>query len=340
MFAWLGVLSEEATITPPMASTFGQWKRTPPQTPGTLSGLGLLSAKVDGYSIHDLMHDLARELLTAPEAVAQAGDIPGLGLTLPDAHRRFLESYRNKISKGLWHTLHDDGYIHDHIVRHFEQAGWESELESLLGEESADGHCGWYKARERLGQTAGFLADVGRVWSYADHLCVVASSEELRAQAIGLQLHCALIIASINSLSAGIPVEVLVGAVRRGILSLPSALALARHHPQRQLRVDVLLALANEVQRPHQPRVLEEAMSAARGIDDVASRARALAQVAQRLPTQEQLGVFGEALSAARGISDADRAVGRWRRSQSGCRQRRRCRSRAASMMRRRAPEH
>ena len=128
LFAWLGVLSEEATITPPMASTLWTVEEdTARRHLRTLSGLGLLSAKVDGYSIHDLMHDLARELLTAPEAVTQVGDIPGLGLTLPDAHRRFLESYRNKISKGLWHTLPDDGYIHDHIVRHFEQAGWESE---------------------------------------------------------------------------------------------------------------------------------------------------------------------------------------------------------------------
>ena len=300
LLAWLGVVAEDAIITPRMAATL--WSEEEETARGhlrTLSGLGLLSAKGDGYSIHDLMHHLARELLTAPEAVAPAGDIPGLGLTLQGAHRRLLGSYRAKTSNDLWHTLLDDGYIHNHLVRHFEQAGWESELGSLLWEESGDGHCGWYQAREQLGQTAGFLADVSRVWSYADRLGAAVSSEGLRAQATGLQLHCALIIASINSLSAGIPAEVLLGSVRCGILSLPSALALARQHPIRDRRVDLLLALENEMQQSRLPSLLGEAIAVARGIDDAESRAKALAKVAQRLPAEE-------ALVVVRGIEDAE----------------------------------
>ena len=331
LFAWLGVVAEEATITPRMAATL--WSEEEETARGhlrTLNGAGLLSAKGDDYRIHDLMHDLARELLTSPEAAARAGDIPGFGLTLQDAHRRLLGSYRNQTTHGLWHTLPDDGYIHDHLVRHLEQAGWERELERLLWEESADGHCGWYQARERLGQTAGFLGDVGRVWSYADRLGASAASEEARAQAIALQVHCALIIASINSLSAGIPVEVLVGLVRYGMLSLRSALALALQNPDPRVRVDLLLALENETLRSQRQSLLgealqvargiedgqkrawalakvlrrlpaEEALLAARGIDDAGSRAQALADVAERLPEDDRLGMLGEALSAARG---------------------------------------
>ena len=336
LFAWLGVVAEEAIVTPRMAAMlWSEEEETAERHLRKLSGLGLLSAKGDGYVIHDLMHDLARELLTAPETAAREGDIPGFGLTLQDAHRRFLGRYRSKRTRDLWHTMPDDGYIHDHLVRHFEQAGWESELEALLWEESADGQCGWYQARERLGQTAGFLGDVGRVWSHADRLGPAAASEGLRAQAIALQLHCALIMASINSLSAGIPVDVLVGAVRCGLLALPSALALARQHPSPQRRVANLLALENEMQWSHQPGVLGEALAVARSIDDggpraqvlaeVAERlparealavargiddaewcARALAEVAQRLPVDEKQSVLGEALSAARGIDNVE----------------------------------
>ena len=306
LFAWFGVVAEEAIITPPMATTL--WSVDEEKADKhlrTLSGLGLLSPKGYGYGIHDLMHDLARELLTAPEAATRAGDIPGFGLTLQGARQQFLERHRAKTSRNLWHTLPDDDYIHDHLVRHFEQARWDSEIERLLWEESADGHCGWYQARERLGQTAGFLGDVGQVWSYADRLATAAASEGLRSRAIALQLHCAMIITSINSLSAGIPVEVLVGAVRCGVLALPSALALARQNPEPRLRVDALLALQAEADGSRHLNVLREALGAARVIDDAQSRAEALAEVAERLPADDQRAVFTEALSAARGIDDA-----------------------------------
>ena len=264
----------------------------------TLSGVGLLSTRAGGYGIHDLMHDLARELLTAPEAPARSGDIPGFGLTLQGATQRFLERYRAKTTGNLWHTLPDDGYIHDHLVRHFEQAGWDSELEGLLWEESSHGHCGWYEARERLGQMKGFLADVDRVWTHADRLCAGAVDEELRAKAIGLQLHCALIVASINSLSAGIPTRVLAGAVRCGILALPSALTLARQHSELDARFNASWALVDAVQQSDQRNVLGEALRAARGIDDELLRDHALAAVAERLPAEE-------ALAVARGIDAA-----------------------------------
>ena len=175
LFAWLGVVAEDAPISPRMAATL--WSTTEEKARKylrTLSGAGLVRAANDTYRIHDLMHDLARNLLTAPETPAREGDIPGLGLTLRDAVRQFLERYRAKTSNGLWHTLPDDGYIHDHLLRHFGQAGWESEFGKLLWEETADGRCGWYAARERLGQTAGFLADVRRVWDYVDGVLVSA----------------------------------------------------------------------------------------------------------------------------------------------------------------------
>jgi len=291
LFAWLGVIAEDAIITPRMAATlWSEEEEKAARHLRTLGGLGILSVKGGGYSIHDLMHDLARELLTNPEAPARAGDIPGLGLTMQGATQQLLERYRTKTSGNLWHTLPDDGYIHDHLVRHLEEAGWESELEGLLWEKSADGHCGWDQARERLGQTSGFLADVNRLWSYADRLGEAAASEGPRTKAIAL-LHCALILASINSLSAGITAEVLSSAVRCGILALPSALALARQHPEPSRRVDALLALAGVVRQLDRRHLLDEALSAARAIGDAESRAEALAKVAERLPPDEALAI-------------------------------------------------
>jgi hypothetical protein len=306
LFAWLGTISEDATITPRMAATL--WatdEETALRHLRSLSGAGVLKAEGSVYRMHDLMHDLARGILSAPVIATRERDIPGLGLTLQHASRQLLERYRAKTSDGLWHTLPADGYIHDHLVPLFEQAHWTSELEGLPWEESADGHCGWYWARERLGQTPGFIADVNRIWSHADRTVAATATEGARAQAVALQLHCALITASINGLSAGISAELLREMVRCGLISRPIALTWARRHPNAYSRVCALSALAGEMLPETQPSVLSEALSIARGVDDPWSRAKALVEVAKRLPAEAQPSVLDEALSAARGILNA-----------------------------------
>ncbi len=52
------------------------------------------------YRFHDLLHDMARRLLTstAPESKDM---LPGLGLTLPVAHAQLLDRYWVKTENGL-----------------------------------------------------------------------------------------------------------------------------------------------------------------------------------------------------------------------------------------------
>jgi hypothetical protein len=306
LFAWLGVVFKDATITPSMCATLwstAKWEAL--EYLGDLASVGLLSAREDAYRLHHLMHDVALKLLTGPDTRAREGDIPGFGCTLRDAHQQFLERYRAKVEDGPWHALPDDGYIYDHLLRHFEHADWERELEQILREENADGLCGWYECRGGMSQTAGFLSDVYRGWRYADRTFAVATDEEQRGQALALQLHCALIIASINSLSAVIPTEVLVGAVRCELMEWSAALALARQRPSTGDRVAALAALASTMPPAEQQEVLSEALNAARGIKDAKLRARALAELVQRLPAGEQLGLLDEALTAAQSITDS-----------------------------------
>jgi hypothetical protein len=275
LLAWLGVVFEDARITPSMSATLWSTEEgTASEYLRDLAGAGLLRASDEAYRIHDLMHNMARTLLTAAVIPSRPGEIPGFELDLDDARRQFLENYRAKTTNRLWHTLPDDGYIHDHLVRHFEQACSRSDLDKLLWEENVDGHCGWYDACERLGQIAGFLSDVERVWAHADR--VFAYSEDIgnRSQAVALQIHCALIIASINSLSLSIPVPLLVGAVRSGHFTLPQGLALARQLPVGEPRVRALCALGEF--QPNQMSVLRaEALAAARRIGDAEARSGA-----------------------------------------------------------------
>jgi len=86
LFAWLGTISEDAIISPRMAATL--WatdEYTASRYLRSLSGLGILGREIDVYRMHDLMHDLAREILTAPAIAARQQDIPGLSLSLGGA---------------------------------------------------------------------------------------------------------------------------------------------------------------------------------------------------------------------------------------------------------------
>jgi hypothetical protein len=85
--------------------------------------------------------------------------------------------------------------------------------------------------------------------------------------------------------------ELIVAAVRCQILSPSSALALASQNPVPDARIDVLLMLASAVDQSAQTRVIGEALSVARSIDDAEFRGEALAKVAKRLPQEQATAV-------------------------------------------------
>ena len=125
--AWLGVVPEDVTITREMAATL--WQVAPKPAGDILRDLkdkALLISQVSRpgqkptYRIHDLVHDLARNLLTKNRYLEE---FCGLGLTVEAAHSQLLDRYRSQLNGKLWHTVLNDGYIHAHLAWHFEQAG-------------------------------------------------------------------------------------------------------------------------------------------------------------------------------------------------------------------------
>ncbi|HHN93266.1 MAG TPA: hypothetical protein ENK17_00715, partial [Anaerolineae bacterium] len=75
-FAWLGVLPEDVRLTPKMMATV--WGKGERETRDRLRYLRnnslLLPDKTPPYRLHDLLHDLARRLLTAPPEPVREGD--------------------------------------------------------------------------------------------------------------------------------------------------------------------------------------------------------------------------------------------------------------------------
>jgi hypothetical protein len=246
-FVGLGLLPEDAAIAAPMAATL--WEMAEAEADGLLEILWSESLLLPGapvrfderplhvYRLHDLLHDLARRLLIAPPGPTRPDDLPGLGLTLREAHGRLLERYRARTQGGLWHSLPDDGYIHAHLTWHLEQASAPEGLHSLLREETAEGRNGWYDARERLGQVAGYLTDLAHTWRGVDQ------HVGGRSPAFGLGCRYALMTTSLNSLAGNIPTVLLAALVESGTWLPSQALAYARQVPNAVQRVQAFSRL-------------------------------------------------------------------------------------------------
>ncbi|MHC5768028.1 MAG: NB-ARC domain-containing protein [Nostoc sp.] len=298
-FSWLGVLPEDVNINKMMAATLWQMdKRDAAKMLQYLRNKALLLTGVplaDGmptYRLHDLFHDLACNLLTAPSQPKRRGDLAGLGLNLADVHAAFLKKYRQKTQNGLWHTLLDDRYIHQYLVWHLEKAGQLEEIHQLLREESATRSNGWYEVREQLAQTGGYITDISRAWELAE-----ATRTE---STLSLQCRYALITASMNSLAANLPANLLVALVKNKMWTPEQGLAYAIQNPKPQEKVNSLAQLVNYLPPNFQKLALQKALAATREIQDKYYRANALSALADKLPPE----LLPEAIAAARAIQD------------------------------------
>ncbi len=301
-FAWLGVLPEDVNITSSMAATL--WEITPRQALTTLRSFKtkalLLSGKAldkqkPTYRLHDLMHDMAKRLLTGEASPHKPHELPGLRLELPDAHSLLLERYQKKTKSGLWHTLEDDGYIYGNLSWHLEQAGKTEELHQLLQEETETGHNGWYEACDRLGQTANFVTDVARAWQLAEDCAT-----ETTLAHVGLQCRYAFITASLNSLAANVPVKLLIALLKKGAWTSEQGLAYVLQSSNPKQKAHLLTELANHLSTNLKKLALSKALSAAGQIQDDYYRAKALSSLADKLPSE----LLPEAVAAARHIQD------------------------------------
>ncbi|MDJ0773467.1 MAG: effector-associated domain EAD1-containing protein [Mastigocoleus sp. MO_167.B18] len=304
-FSWLGVLPEDVTITKMITATL--WEMDQRSTAKMLQYLwnkALLLSGVplaDGtptYRLHDLFHDLACNLLTAPQNPEDEGDLPGLGMTLPAAHGTFLEKYRNLTNKNLWHTLSPDGYIHQHLVWHLEKAQKVEEIHKLLAEESKTGGNGWYEACEHLGQTANFVTDVARAWQLTE--VSWAETPLTLPQVVSLQCRYALINVSLNSMAANLPIELLIALVKENLWTPEQGLAYALQNPNPNQKVSSLNKLVIFLPPNQKKIVLEKALFSTREIQDERYRTDALRNLVPKLTPE----LLPEALATTREIRD------------------------------------
>lgn len=227
-FAWLGVLPDDVTLNPQMAATL--WEVSKGEAGRLLNSLAdeaILQRANSNFTIHDLMHDMCRRLLTLSEP-------EGLGFSTNQAHRALLDRYASQIPDGRWDLLPDNGYIHSRLLWHFEQSGAVEAAHQLLSLNNSEGRNAWYVVRDQLGQSAGFLEDV---------LAARRMAYEAENFRLARQCRYALIISSLNSLAQTISPGVLLMLVQHGTWTSVKALDCISQMVDVNQRADALAEL-------------------------------------------------------------------------------------------------
>jgi hypothetical protein len=168
-------------------------------------------------------------------------------------------------------------------------------LHELLATEVA-GRNAWFIAKDQIGDTAGFLADVKLAWELAERNWTDATLP----QVIERQCRYALIFSTLNSLS-DIPTELLESLVKVGLpygWSPENGLAYARRVPDPAKRAKNLAVLIEYLPEEQPAKIWPEVLSAAQAIQDESSRAKVLSALATNLPQE----LYKEVLSAAQAI--------------------------------------
>jgi hypothetical protein len=297
-FAWLGVLPEDVSLEARVAAVL--WAVPLLQAKKGLIDLRRRSFLTDGvatsggeltYRVHDLMHDMARGLITA-SACSEAGTLPGLGCTLAQAHRQFLERYRERAVDQRWNRLPNDGYIHRHLTWHMEQADWTDEIHVLMSMSDERGRNAWFEACDRIGQPAIFVEDVTRGWKLAEQVY-----EPGNAKAIVLQCRYALMQATLNSLISNLPIGMMAEFVKRNFWPVAQAWAYVEQMQDESKVAEAIQALAPYLSKS----LFQIAVGKARAIQDEYKQADVLIELA-KLDSSD----FSALLEAARAIQDED----------------------------------
>ena len=255
-FAWLGIVPEDVSLTQQMAATL--WGVNSLQASKLLRefrhrALLLPQAQRPGekpiYRIHDLVHDLAKNLLIHEQYL---GSLWGLGLGVEEAHKQFLGRYEKKLDRGQWHTLPDDEYIHGRLSWHFEKAGRLNDIHNLLQEKTPEGQNGWYTACTRLGKTIYFINDINRAWKIAEKIF-----DSNRTESVLLQFRYALVVASINSLNENAPPELAAALLKGNIWTPDQGFYYILRINQEALKVEAISKIAPYLRAQHISQISE-----------------------------------------------------------------------------------
>jgi archaellum biogenesis ATPase FlaH len=136
-------------------------------------------------------------------------------------------------------------------------------LHKLLASE-VDGRNAWFDAKDQIGETAGFLADLELAWVQADEVY-----DREPGKSIGLQCRYALIKTSVIKLASNISNNLLIGLVKNQVWTEHKGLSYVKQIPIPAKRFEALMILVPHlVDKSLQQEGWQEALNAASSIRD------------------------------------------------------------------------
>jgi hypothetical protein len=166
----------------------------------------------------------------------------------------------------------------------------------------------WYSVHERIGEIVAYSADVRLAWNVAKAAADRAFAAAEPVAGIGLEIRYALLSASISSITASIPPELIVALVADGHWTSGEGFKHARMLPTAAAKAKALtglLALPGYTAEIA-TEIAAEAAAAARAIDESVGRASALTALAARASAPDRKAAATEAWDAVRGIRRED----------------------------------
>jgi hypothetical protein len=257
-----------------------------------------VDAATDTVTLHDLLFDYARSAL------------PDGQLTV--LHRRLAESFLDGwggLSAGLpglrdrLEFAEPDRHRIGMLITHLLASGAHDVVDAVLAAEwpragSVDN--AWHLVRERLGETGEYLADLRAINADIDRQATGATTAARYADCVARRFHYSLVAASISSIAANVPPELLTRLLVDGLWAAPQVLAYALAIPGQESRADALTRLA-----PHLPAdLVTRAMDAAWTIGTPGSRLKALIGLAPFAPEDRRAQVRQTALETVLAIDD------------------------------------
>jgi len=154
---------------------------------------------------------------------------------------------------------------------------------------------GWLRAWETLESTiSGFLNDVDRAWVRAD-----------REDDIGMQIRCALCYASVRTLRAHIPIDLLVKVVENGIVPPEQVLIIVKGKFGHEAKAAALIALVPILAKISEE-LTQKALVIARGITSLVWCVKSLMALVPYVSGLTQEQIFRGILSRLEQIQDAE----------------------------------
>lgn len=217
------------------------------------------------FRIHDLYVDILR---------VKAVDLPSLHAALLDRYRKCIagttdqsaHNQRRYHAQPMWHSIPDDGYIHEHMVWHMQMAGRNRDIHELLAEENLNGQSGWYDVCTRRARTVKYFMDVSTAQAIAQS--DVINAARVTPYAVSRVVFYGLIKATFVSLASNLPGEFLAELVRHRLLSADDGLLYAQQTPMANEKAVALLTLCGVVEQDMWPLLVREASLLAREITD------------------------------------------------------------------------